>query len=237
MNELKHIAIIMDGNGRWAKKRNLPRSFGHKQGVENVREIAIYANKLGIKALTLYAFSTENWKRPIEEVNYLMSLPKVFFNAYLNELMANNIKVTMIGNLDRIPEEASNIFASAIAKTSANTGMVLNFALNYGGRDEIVRAAKAYAEDYKQGRVSDLNEETFKSYLMTAGLDEVDLMIRTSNECRISNFLLYQLAYSEFIFLEKNWPDFTTQDLDKCIEEYSHRKRNFGGMKNETKNN
>ena len=131
MNELKHIAIIMDGNGRWAKKRNLPRSFGHKQGVENVREIAIYANKLGIKALTLYAFSTENWKRPIEEVNYLMSLPKVFFNAYLNELMANNIKVTMIGNLDRIPEEARNIFASAIAKTSANTGMVLNFALNY----------------------------------------------------------------------------------------------------------
>lgn len=237
MNELKHIAIIMDGNGRWAKKRNLPRSFGHKQGVENVREIAIYANKLGIKALTLYAFSTENWKRPEEEVNYLMSLPKFFFNAYLKELMVNNIKVTMIGNLDRIPEEAKNIFAAAIEKTRNNTGMVLNFALNYGGRDEIVQAAKAYAQDYKQGLVSDLDENTFRNYLMTAGLDEVDLMIRTSNEYRISNFLLYQLAYSEFIFVDKNWPDFSIEDLDRCIEEYSHRKRNFGGIKNETKNN
>lgn len=227
----------MDGNGRWARKRNLPRSFGHKQGVENVREIAIYANKLGIKALTLYAFSTENWKRPEDEVNYLMSLPKVFFGSYMKELMANNIRVSMIGDMDRIPKEAREIFTNAIEMSKNNTGMVLNFALNYGGRDEIVRACRRYAEDYANGSAPELNEETFKDYLMTKGLDEVDLLIRTSNEIRLSNFLLYQLAYSEMIFVDKYWPEFTSEDLDACIEEFGHRKRNFGGIKNETKSN
>ncbi len=236
MNDIKHIAIIMDGNGRWAKKRNLPRTMGHKKGVEKVREIAIYANKLGLKCLTLYAFSTENWKRPQSEVNYLMSLPKVFFNSYLKELMENNIKIEMIGDLDPIPLEAKEIFKAAIEKTSHNTGMILNFALNYGGRDEIVRACKNYALDYKNGLVNDLDEESFKSYLYTSDLPEVDLMIRTSHEQRISNFLLYQLAYSEFIFMDKLWPDFEGSDLDLAIDEYKHRSRRFGDI-DETKTN
>ncbi len=237
MNTLNHIAIIMDGNGRWAKKRNLPRTMGHKKGVEKVREIAIYANKLGIKCLTLYAFSTENWKRPEGEVNYLMSLPKIFFSSYLKELMENNIKIEMIGELDRIPSEAKQIFIDSIEKTKNNTGMILNFALNYGGQDEIVRACKKYSEDYKNGLVSDLDEESFKNYLYTKDLPEVDLMIRTSKEQRISNFLLYQLAYSEFIFVDTLWPDFSCQDLDDCIKEYNTRTRRFGGVINETENN
>lgn len=236
MNSLNHIAIIMDGNGRWAKAKGLPRTMGHKKGVEKVREIAIYANKLGIKCLTLYAFSTENWKRPENEVNYLMSLPKVFFSSYMKEIMANNIKIEMIGELDRIPSEAKKIFIDAIEESKNNTGMVLNFALNYGGRDEIVRAAKNYALDYKEGKVSNLDEDSFKDYLYTKGLPEVDLMIRTSKELRISNFLLYQLAYSEFIFIDTLWPDFSTDDLDKCIDEYNHRKRRFGDV-DETKTN
>ncbi len=237
MNTLNHIAIIMDGNGRWAKKRNLPRTMGHKKGVEKVREIAIYANKLGIKCLTLYAFSTENWKRPEGEVNYLMSLPKIFFSSYLKELMENNIKIEMIGELDRIPSEAKQIFIDSIEKTKNNTGMILNFALNYGGQDEIVRACKKYSEDYKNGLVSDLDEESFKNYLYTKDLPEVDLMIRTSKEQRISNFLLYQLAYSEFIFVDTLWPDFSCQDLDNCIKEYNTRTRRFGGVINETESN
>lgn len=231
MNTFNHIAIIMDGNGRWAKNRNLPRTMGHKKGVEKVREIAIYANKLGIKCLTLYAFSTENWKRPETEVNYLMSLPKVFFSAYLKEIMENNIKIQMIGEMDKIPLDAKTIFESAIEKTKNNTGMILNFALNYGGQSEIVRACIHYAQDYKDGLVNDLDEKSFSNYLYTKDLPEVDLMIRTSNELRISNFLLYQLAYSEFIFTDTLWPDFTCDDLDKCINEYLSRTRRFGGVK------
>ncbi|MDO4500213.1 MAG: isoprenyl transferase [Erysipelotrichaceae bacterium] len=236
MNNLNHIAIIMDGNGRWAKERNLPRTMGHKKGVEKVREIAIYANKLGVKCLTLYAFSTENWKRPETEVNYLMSLPKVFFKSYLKEIMENNIVIRMVGDMERIPSEAREIFESAIEQTKNNTGMVLNFAMNYGGQNEIVKAALKFANDYKEGKKDSLDEESFKDYLYTAGLPDVDLMIRTSNEQRISNFLLYQLAYSEFIFTDTYWPDFSCEDLDKCIEEFNHRTRRFGGL-NETKNN
>ena len=226
----KHIAIIMDGNGRWAKAQGKKRTEGHKEGVKNVRSIAIYANSLGVKCLTLYAFSTENWKRPVEEVDYLMSLPKVFFHAYLKELMEKNIKVTMIGDIDRIPDEARKIFLDAIAKTSKNTGMILNFALNYGSRDEIVKACMAFAKDYKAGLVDTLTEESFNDYLMTAGLPDIDLLIRTSGEERISNFLLYQLAYSELIFRPEAWPDFNKQSLDACLEEFEHRSRRFGGL-------
>lgn len=220
----------MDGNGRWAKKRNLPRTMGHKKGVEKVREIAIYANKLGIECLTLYAFSTENWKRPLSEVNYLMSLPKLFFNSYLKEIMENNIRIKMIGDIDAIPLEARLIFIDAIEKTKENSGMILNFALNYGGRNEIVRACKLFAKDFKEGLVNDLDENNFSNYLYTKDLPDVDLMIRTSNEIRISNFLLYQLAYSELIFLDTLWPDFTTKDFDYCITEYNRRNRRFGGV-------
>ncbi len=230
MVSLNHIAIIMDGNGRWAKAQGKKRTDGHRQGVKNVRNIAIYANGLGIKCLTLYAFSTENWKRPAEEVDYLMSLPKVFFNAYLKELMEKNIKVMMIGDINRIPDEAKKIFLSAIDKTKNNTGMILNFALNYGSRDEIVRACLAFGKDYKNGVVDDLNEESFKQYLMTRDLPEVDLLIRTSGEQRISNFLLYQLAYSELIFREESWPEFNEKSLDECINEFNNRTRRFGGL-------
>lgn len=231
MNNLEHIAIIMDGNGRWAKEKGLPRTAGHKKGVETVREIAIYANSLGIKYLTLYAFSTENWKRPENEVNFLMSLPAFFFKSYIKELMENNIKVTMIGEFDRIPLEAKTIFKIAIEQTKNNTGMVLNFAMNYGGRDEIIHACKKYAIDYAKGLVSDLDEESFKSYLMTKDFPDVDLLIRTSNELRLSNFLLYEVAYSEFVFIDRYWPDFSSKDLDYCISEYNKRNRRFGDAK------
>ena len=231
MNNLEHVAIIMDGNGRWAKEKGLPRTAGHKRGVETVREIAIYANSLGIKYLTLYAFSTENWKRPENEVNFLMSLPAFFFKSYIKELMENNIKVTMIGEFDRIPLEAKTIFKNAIEQTKNNTGMVLNFAMNYGGRDEIIHACKRYAQDYAKGIVNDLNEESFKSYLMTKDFPDVDLLIRTSNEIRLSNFLLYEVAYSEFVFINRYWPDFSSKDLDYCINEYNKRNRRFGDAK------
>ena len=236
MNSLNHLAIIMDGNGRWAKKNKLPRTAGHYKGVEVIRDITIHANKLGIKCLTVYAFSTENWKRSEEEVSYIMSLPKVFVDSYLKELMENNVRLMMIGEKERLPKETRDILEYAINETRNNTGLILNFAVNYGGRDEIVRAAKKYAEDYKNGLVDDLDEESFKNYLYTKDLPEVDLLIRTSYELRISNYLLYQIAYSEFIFTPVLWPDFSPEELDKCIEEYESRKRNFGG-RDETKSN
>lgn len=230
MSMIKHLAIIMDGNGRYAKEKGQLRTFGHKKGVENVREIAIYCNKLGIKALTLYAFSTENWKRPADEVNFIMGLPKIFFNAYLKELMKNNIKIQMIGKLEQIPKEAKEIFLNAIETTKNNTGLILNFALNYGSRDEIVRACKKYAEDVKNGKENNLDESSFSDYLDTNNLPEIDLLIRTSGEKRLSNFLLYQLAYSEFIFVDTHWPAFSPEILDQCLEEYGNRKRRFGGV-------
>ena len=236
MNILNHLAIIMDGNGRWAKQNKLPRTAGHYKGVEVLRNITIYANKLGIKCLTVYAFSTENWKRSIEEVNYIMSLPKIFFSKYIQELMDNNCRIMIIGDRDKIPQETMSVIDDAIETTSKNTGLILNFAFNYGSRDEIVKACKKYALDYKEGKVDDLNEESFNNYLYTKDLPEVDLLIRTGSEMRLSNFLLYQLAYSEFIVIDTLWPDFNNDILDKCIEEYSTRKRNFGG-RDETKSN
>ncbi len=235
MNDLNHLAIIMDGNGRWAKKNKLPRTAGHYKGVEVLRNITIYANRLGIKCLTVYAFSTENWKRSVEEVSYIMSLPKIFFASYIKELMDNNVRIMIIGDREKIPAETMKVIDEAIETTRNNTGLILNFAFNYGARDEIVRAAKKYAEDYKTGRVSDLDEETFASYLYTADLPEVDLLIRTGSEMRLSNFLLYQLAYSEFVVIDTLWPDFTGDILDECIAEYQSRKRNFGG-RDEAKN-
>ena len=170
MNTLNHLAIIMDGNGRWAKQNKLPRTAGHYKGVEVLRNITIYANRLGIKCLTVYAFSTENWKRSADEVNYIMSLPKIFFASYIKELMENNVRVMIIGDRERIPAETMRVIDDAINTTRNNTGLILNFAFNYGARDEIVRAAKAYAKDYKDGKVSDLDEEGFASYLYTKDL-------------------------------------------------------------------
>ena len=236
MNTLNHLAIIMDGNGRWAKKNKLPRTAGHYKGVEVLRNITIYANKLGIKCLTVYAFSTENWKRSMEEVSYIMSLPKIFFSMYIKELMDNNVRIMIIGDRERIPAETMAVIDDAIETTSKNTGLILNFAFNYGSRDEIVRACRKYASDYKEGLVDDLDEDVFSSYLYTKDLPEVDLLIRTGGQMRLSNFLLYQLAYSEFVVIDTLWPDFDNDVLDQCIEEYSNRLRNFGG-RNETEDN
>ena len=236
MNTLNHLAIIMDGNGRWAKKNKLPRTAGHYKGVEVLRNITIYANKLGIKCLTVYAFSTENWKRSQEEVSYIMSLPKIFFASYIKELMDNNVRVMIIGEKDLIPEETMKVINDAIETTKNNTGLILNFAFNYGGRDEIVNAAKNYAIDYANNKANELSEEEFNKYLFTADLPEVDLLIRTANERRLSNFLLWQCAYAEFVFVDELWPEFNNDVLDRCIEEYNNRKRNFGG-RDETKSN
>ena len=236
MNTLNHLAIIMDGNGRWAKKNKLPRTAGHYKGVEVLRNITIYANKLGIKCLTVYAFSTENWKRSMEEVSYIMSLPKIFFSMYIKELMDNNVRIMIIGDRERIPAETMAVIDDAIETTSKNTGLILNFAFNYGSRDEIVRACRKYASDYKEGLIDDLDEDVFSSYLYTKDLPEVDLLIRTGGQMRLSNFLLYQLAYSEFVVIDTLWPDFDNDVLDQCIEEYNNRLRNFGG-RNETEDN
>lgn len=227
----QHVAIIMDGNGRWAKKQKKQRTFGHFSGSENVRNIAIAANDLGIKALTLFAFSTENWQRPVEEVDYLMKLPEVFFNRFLDELMQKNIRITSIGNLAAFPEDTRRVLQMAIDRTKGNTGLILNFAMNYGGRDEIVRAVKRLVEIYDTEQLKALTEEMFESALDTADLPAVDLLIRTSGEVRISNFLLWQLAYAEMIFTEVAWPEFTADLFNDCIDEFNRRDRRFGGVK------
>jgi undecaprenyl diphosphate synthase len=226
----KHVAIIMDGNGRWAKKQNKQRTFGHLSGSENVRNIALAANKLNIKVLTLYAFSTENWKRPLEEVEYLMKLPEVFFNRFIDELMREGIKIKAIGDLSRFPPNTQRVLLSAIDRTKDNQGLILNFAMNYGGRDEIVRAVQKIVKDSLSAKISDIDERVFESYLMTAGLPAVDLLIRTSGEQRISNFLLWQLAYAELVFTDVSWPDFTETDLIEAVDTFNNRNRRFGGL-------
>jgi len=226
-----HIAIIMDGNGRWAKKRGLPRTAGHKRGAETIRTIAIACNDRGVKALTVYAFSTENWKRPEDEVDYLCKLPRFFFHRYMKELMENNIQVRFIGEIERFPSDTKQVIMSAVNRTKDNTGLMLCFAINYGGRREITLAARKYAQDVAEGKAGALIEEdAFARYLMTSDMPDVDLMIRTSGEQRISNFLLWQNAYSEFIFTPVAWPDFDETQLDLAIDEYTARDRRFGGL-------
>ena len=227
----EHIAIIMDGNGRWAKKQGLPRTAGHKRGAENIREIAIACSNLGVKAMTVYAFSTENWKRPTTEIDYLCKLPKLFFNRYLAELIKNNIRVVSLGEIEKFPKDTQDVIRSAVAKTAHNTGMYLCLAVNYGSQREIVLAAERYAQDkLSNPNLPELDEASFSNYLMTAHLPVVDLMIRTSGELRISNFLLWQIAYAELIFTETAWPDFDEAELHKAIEEFNKRDRRFGGL-------
>ncbi|MBG9988128.1 isoprenyl transferase [Aerococcaceae bacterium DSM 111176] len=231
----KHIAIIMDGNGRWAKKRFLPRIAGHNKGVETIKEIVRHSNKLGIKVVTIYAFSTENWGRPEDEVKHLMNLPKKFFDDYLPELMENNIKVQTIGDIKRLPKETHNMMKEAFKKTENNDGMILNIALNYGSQHEITQATRLIAQAAKDGdiAVEDIDIDLVSSYLETANLGEYqnpDLMIRTSGEQRLSNFLLWQLAYSEFYFVDKFWPDFTPEDLEIALQSYADRNRRYGKL-------
>ena len=227
-----HIAIIMDGNGRWAKQRGLPRTAGHKQGAQTIRTIAIACNQRGVKALTVYAFSTENWNRPYDEVDYLCKLPRFFFRRYMDELMENNIQVRFLGEIERFPDDTRNVILTAAKKTKNNTGLILSLAVNYGGRREITLAAQRYAEDVMAQRADlQIDEAAFGTYMMTKDLPDVDLMIRTSGELRLSNFLLWQNAYSEFIFTPVAWPDFNEEELDRAITEYTERERRYGGLK------
>ncbi|REJ29542.1 MAG: isoprenyl transferase [Caldibacillus debilis] len=227
-----HVAIIMDGNGRWAKKRSLPRVAGHHEGMKVVRKITIIADKLNIKVLTLYAFSTENWKRPKKEVEYLMKLPEEFLGTYLPELVEKNVRVQMIGDFDSLPPHTQCAVRKAMEDTKDNDGMILNFALNYGGRSEILSAVKGIVRDVNLGKLSldQLDEERFSSYLMTRQLGDPDLLIRTSGELRLSNFMLWQMAYTEFWFTDAYWPDFDEHCFLDALEEYQKRSRRFGGI-------
>lgn len=227
-----HVAIIMDGNGRWAKKRNMPRVKGHYEGMQTVKKITKYASKLGIKYLTLYAFSTENWARPKEEVNYLMDLPEKMFTSFMPELMENNVKVEVIGVVEKLPENTRKAVEDAIEQTKNNTGLKLIFALNYGSKDEIVTAVKRIAQGAANNeyKVEEIDEQLISDNLFTKDTPDPDLLIRTSGEQRISNFLLWQIAYSEFIFTKVAWPDFVEEEFYKALLEYQSRNRRFGGL-------
>lgn len=229
----QHIAIIMDGNGRWAKKRGLPRTAGHKAGVESLREIIRTCSKLKIKYLTLYAFSTENWKRPEGEVVALMQLLVFYLRKEIDELHNNNVKIRTIGDIHELPITALTEIHSAVEKTKNNNGLVVNIALNYGGRDEIIRAAKQLCYKVKNNEIDieKIDQNMFEQYLYTAGVPDPDLVIRPSGELRISNFLLWQIAYSEFWFSNIYWPDFSREDLMQAIMDYQNRERRFGGIK------
>ena len=227
-----HVAIIMDGNGRWAKKRNMPRVKGHYEGMQTVKKITKYASKLGIKYLTLYAFSTENWARPKEEVSYLMDLPEKMFTSFMPELMENNVKVEVIGVVEKLPENTRKAVEDAIEQTKNNTGLKLIFALNYGSKDEIVTAVKRIAQGATNNeyKVEEIDEQLISDNLFTKDTPDPDLLIRTSGEQRISNFLLWQIAYSEFIFTKVAWPDFVEEEFYKALLEYQSRDRRFGGL-------
>ncbi|MBQ7991677.1 MAG: isoprenyl transferase [Solobacterium sp.] len=235
MKECRHVAIIMDGNGRWAKAKGLPRTAGHKVGADNVRTIAIAANELGVKYLTLYAFSTENWKRSNDEVSYLMKLPAYLFKMYMKEFLERGFRIRLIGDLSALPEATRNVLLEAADESKDNTGLSLIIAINYGSRDEIRRGVVKIAEKVKNGELNpqDIEEETISASLDTADFPDVDLLIRTSGELRISNYLLWQIAYAELEFVPESWPEFTPEVLARCLEEYSHRDRRFGGVTNE----
>ncbi|ASV65925.1 isoprenyl transferase [Cytobacillus sp. FSL W7-1323] len=228
----EHVAIIMDGNGRWAKKRTLPRVAGHHEGAKVVRKITRFANQLGVKTLTLYAFSTENWKRPKMEVDFLMKLPSEFLQTFLPELIEENVQVKMIGNKSILPAATLKAIDEAIQSTAHNDGLVLNFAMNYGSRAEIIEAVKNVLIDAQSGIIDDekLTEEVFSSYLMTNELTDPDLLIRTSGEIRLSNFMLWQLAYAEFWFTDVLWPDFGEEHFVEAVEVFQKRQRRFGGV-------
>lgn len=229
----KHIAIIMDGNGRWAKERNLPRTFGHKAGVETIRKIVKECDRLGVKYLTLYAFSTENWRRPQDEVTALMKLLVEYLKNEFKELNENGVVINHIGDISKLPKGCQDELNTAYRNTKNNSGVVLNLALNYGGRDEIIHGIKQLYEKVKKGtiKVEDINSENFSNYLYTAKMPDPDLIIRPSGEQRLSNFMLWQCAYSEFWYSDINWPDFTEKDLQKAICDYQQRDRRFGGVK------
>ena len=225
-----HIAIIMDGNRRWAKEKDLETKQGHKEGAENLKRIAKYANEIGIKYLTVYAFSTDNWKRTEEEVGALMFLLKWYLNDLLNSSDLDNVKINVLGDITRLDPGIQKLILKLEDKTKDYTGLKLNIAFNYGGRDEITRAVKSIATSVKNNEISveDINEDLISNNIYTAGMPDPDLLIRPGGEKRISNFLPWQLSYTEFIFTDKYWPDFNRDDLDEAILEYERRNRKFG---------
>ena len=229
-NMPKHIAIIMDGNRRWAKAKGKPAAFGHKAGAKTLENIVRYANKIGLKYITVYAFSTENWKRAEDEVNALMMLLQNYLDDYSKRADSENIRVKILGDITVLSQGMQKSIINCMERTQNNTGVTFNIALNYGGRDEIIKAIKNIAKQVQDGEIDieKINEEMISNNLYTAGQPDPDLLIRTSGEIRLSNFLPWQLVYSEFLFIDKNWPDFTEEDLDNAIVEYQKRTRKFG---------
>jgi undecaprenyl diphosphate synthase len=229
----EHVAIILDGNGRWAKKRLLPRTFGHRKGALNIRTIARYANKIGVKYLSVFCFSTENWSRPNDEVSYLMNHPVRFIKRYRDDLLNSNVKITFSGRRDRLPSPLLNALLDLEENSKGHTGMVLNLCIDYGSFDELSRGIKEMVKEIQAGKMSveDINQQTILSHLDTRNFPPVDLLIRTSGEIRISNFLMLQIAYAELYFTDTLWHDFSERDLLKAIENYQSRNRRFGGLK------
>lgn len=234
-NQLLHVAFIMDGNGRWAKARHLPRHLGHKEGCERIIDIYEECLALGIKVMSLYAFSTENWNRPKGEINHLFRYLDIFFKREIDRMVKDGCSVVISGDISKLPVKTQKTLQKSIELTKNNTCFYFNICLNYGGKDELVRGAKLFAQDVKDGKkeIEDLNEKSFEDYLYTKGLPPVDLLIRTSGEMRTSNYLPWQLAYAEFIFPKTPWPDFTKEEFRKCLDIYYGRDRRFGGIKDE----
>lgn len=228
-----HIAIIMDGNGRWAKSRFMPRTYGHKVGVETIRKVVKECSRLGVKYLTLYAFSTENWKRPKDEVSALMGLLVKYLRNELEELHKNNVKILTIGDISKLPQACIEELDHAKEKTKDNRGLVMSLALNYGGRNDLINAVKNISQEVVDGKISveDIGDDLISSHLSTKESPDPDLVVRTSGEQRLSNFLLWELAYSEFYFTDIHWPDFDEKELQKAIFAYQSRDRRFGGIK------
>lgn len=233
----QHIAIILDGNGRWAKKRLQPRVMGHRKGAFNLKDITIVADKIGIKYLTVFCFSTENWKRPKDEVNFLMTMPLKYYKKYKQKLFDSNIKIKVIGRRDRISESFLKCIEELEENTATHTGITLTLCIDYGSQYEIAEAMKLIANEVKEGLITidDINEELISKHLYTKDLPQLDLLIRTSGELRISNYLLWQIAYSELYFTDVLWPDFNELELKKAILSFQSRNRRFGGLKDENK--
>ncbi|MDT3424550.1 undecaprenyl diphosphate synthase [Paenibacillus forsythiae] len=229
----RHVAIIMDGNGRWAKRLGLPRIVGHQNGMKAVKRATIAADELGIEFLTMYAFSTENWKRPKEEVDFLMRLPEEFLAIELDELIEKNVRVRVMGDSEALPSYTRKAMDEAVLRTEHNTGLILNFALNYGGRKEIEDCMRSLGKDIAAGQLSpeQITAELIDSRLLSGGLPDPDLLIRTSGEMRLSNFMLWQLAYSELWFTDIYWPEFGKEHLHQAVAEYQRRTRRYGGLK------
>jgi len=227
----KHIGIILDGNGRWAKQRGLPRTFGHQEGMINVKHIAVECSKIGVEAVTVYAFSTENWKRAADEVEFIMKLPIRFFDKFTPDLMANHIRLQVIGNKAELPKKLQEKIIEIETLTQNNNRMVLNVALNYGAHEEIIQMVKAISHKVKTGQIDEnlLDAELVEAHLATKGIPPVDLLVRTSGELRISNFLLWQIAYAELHFTDVFWPDFKEEALYTALADFQSRKRRFGG--------